>query len=134
MYRNGDSLSRDGIEAALTEVGRVRETPAGFVRLIAPSTAVAMTLGPKLAESARDYPDVVLDVTTEDDRRRDLVAGRFDAGIHLGESLPRDMVAVKVTGERLSRGKSTRPGTSRAAGPCGCSRTGVRRSTASSST
>ena len=35
-----------------------------------------------------------------DDTRRDLVAGRFDAGIHLGEFLQRDMVAVKVTGEQ----------------------------------
>src|SRR5437773_4988172 len=90
----------DGIEGALTEVGRLREKPAGVVRLIAPPLAIAMALSPKLAKFARDYPDVVLDITTEDDSRRDLVAGRFDAGIHLGEFLQRDMVAVKVTGEQ----------------------------------
>jgi DNA-binding transcriptional LysR family regulator len=90
----------DGVEAALTEVGRLREKPAGVVRLIAPPVAIAMALSPKLARFARDYPDVVLDITTEDDSRRDLVAGRFDAGIHLGEFLQRDMVAVKVTGEQ----------------------------------
>jgi DNA-binding transcriptional LysR family regulator len=39
-------------------------------------------VSPKLANFARDYPDVELDITTEDERRRDLVAGRFDAGIH----------------------------------------------------
>src|SRR5262245_40534275 len=88
----------DGIEAALTEVGRFREKPAGVVRLLAPPVAIAMTLSPKLAKFARDYPDVVLDITTEDDSRRDLIAGRFDAGIHLGEFVQRDMVAVKVTG------------------------------------
>jgi len=88
------------IEVALTEVGQLRETPAGVVRLIAPPVAIAMALSPKLAKFARDYPDVVLDITTEDDSRRDLVAGRFDAGIHLGEFLQRDMVAVKVTGEQ----------------------------------
>ena len=55
---------------------------------------------PRDEKFARDYPDVVLDITTEDDSRRDLVAGRFDAGIHLGEFLQRDMVAVKVTGEQ----------------------------------
>ena len=59
-----------------------------------------MTMSPKLAKFARDYPDVVLDITTEDDSRRDLIAGRFDAGIHLGEFLQRDMVAVKVTAEQ----------------------------------
>ncbi len=42
----------------------------------------------------------MLDLTSEDDVRRDLVVGRFDAGIHLGEFLQRDMVAVRVTGEQ----------------------------------
>lgn len=90
----------DGIEAALTEVGRLRKTPAGTIRLIAPPLAVAMTMSPRLAKFARDYPDVVLDIATEDDSRRDLIAGRFDAGIHLGEFVQRDMVAVKVSAEQ----------------------------------
>jgi DNA-binding transcriptional LysR family regulator len=87
----------DGIESALTDVGRHREKPAGTIRLIAPAVAVAMTVSPRLARFCRAYPDVVLDITTEDDSRRDLVAGRFDAGIHLGEFLQRDMVAVRVS-------------------------------------
>jgi DNA-binding transcriptional LysR family regulator len=90
----------DEIEAALTEVGRLREKPAGTIRLLAPPLAVAMTVSPKLAKFARDYPDVVLDITTEDDSRRDLIAARFDAGIHLGEFLQKDMVAVKVSAEQ----------------------------------
>ena len=89
-----------GIEAALTEVGRLRDKPAGTIRLIAPPLAVAMAVSPKLAKFTRDYPDVVLDITTEDDSRRDLIAARFDAGIHLGEFLQRDMVAVKVSAEQ----------------------------------
>jgi DNA-binding transcriptional LysR family regulator len=88
------------IEVALTDVGRFREKPAGVVRLIAPPIVLATILGPKLAKFARDYPDVLLDLTSEDDIRRDLVAGRFDAGIHLGEFIQRDMVAVKVTGKQ----------------------------------
>ena len=88
------------IEAALTDVGRLRERPAGVVRLIAPPIVLATLLGPKLAKFTREYPDVVLDLMSEDDVRRDLVAGRFDAGIHLGEFLQRDMVAVRVTGEQ----------------------------------
>ncbi len=90
----------DEIGAALTEVGRLRERPAGALRLIAPPIAAAMAVSPKLAKFAAAYPDVVLDITTEDDSRRDLVAGRFDAGIHLGEFVQRDMVAVKVTREQ----------------------------------
>ena len=59
--------------------------------------AVAMVIWPRLAKFARDYPEVVLDITTEGDSRPDLVAGRFDAGVHLGEFIQRDMVAVKIT-------------------------------------
>lgn len=88
------------IEAALTDVGRLRERPAGVIRLIAPPIVLATLLGPKLAKFTREYPDVVLDLMSEDDVRRDLVAGHFDAGIHLGEFLQRDMVAVRVTGEQ----------------------------------
>ena len=90
----------EGISAAVTEVGRMRDRPAGTVRLIAPPIVLATLLSPKLAKFGRDYPDVILDVTSEDDTRGDLVAGRFDAGIHLGEFIQRDMVAVKVTGEQ----------------------------------
>ncbi len=89
-----------GIAAALTEVGRLRARPAGIVRLIAPPMVLATIVGPKLKSFVRDYPDVSLDVASEDDTRGDLVAGRYDAGIHLGEVLQRDMVAVKVTPEQ----------------------------------
>jgi len=43
---------------------------------------------------------VVLDISTEGDSRPDLVAERFDAGIHLGEFVERDMVAVKISGQQ----------------------------------
>ena len=88
------------IEAALTDVGQLRERPAGVIRLIAPPIVLATLLGPKLATFTREYPDMVLDLMSEDDVRRDLVAGRFDAGIHLGEFIQRDMVAVRVTGQQ----------------------------------
>src|SRR6266404_4039086 len=88
------------IQTALDEIGQLRAKPAGTVRLIASPMAVAMVVWPKLARFVRDYPEVVLDITTEGDSRPDLVAGRFDAGIHLGEFVQRDMVAVKVTGEQ----------------------------------
>ncbi len=88
------------IAAALTDVGHLREKPVGVVRLIAPPIVLTTLLSPKLAKFTRDYPEVMLDVVSEDDTRRDLVAGRFDAGIHLGEFLQRDMVAVRVSGRQ----------------------------------
>jgi DNA-binding transcriptional LysR family regulator len=53
-------------------------------------------LGPELGQFARAYPDVVLDITT-DDSQIDLVAAGFDAGIQFGEYIAQDMVAVRVS-------------------------------------
>ena len=52
------------------------------------------------APFAHAYPDVVLDVTTTNEMRLDLVAGHFDAGIHLGEFIERDMIAVRVSADQ----------------------------------
>ena len=53
-------------------------------------------LAPKPGQFARDYPEVVLDITT-DDSRVDLVASGFDAGIQFGEFIRQDMTAVRVS-------------------------------------
>jgi DNA-binding transcriptional LysR family regulator len=86
------------IRGAIDQVAGLREQPAGRVRLLVTPLAAAMVLAPKLAQFERDYPDVVLDVTV-DHNRVDLVAAGFDAGIHLGEFIQRDMVAVRVSHE-----------------------------------
>jgi DNA-binding transcriptional LysR family regulator len=64
-----------------------------------PRLAASMVLLPRLARFAREYPDVVLDVATESGPI-DIVAGRFDAGIELGEFIQRDMIAVRVSAEQ----------------------------------
>jgi DNA-binding transcriptional LysR family regulator len=86
------------IRGAMEHVTGLREQPAGRVRLLVTPLAAAMVLAPKLAQFERDYPDVVLDVSV-DHNRLDLVAAGFDAGIHLGEFIQRDMVAVRVSRE-----------------------------------
>lgn len=88
------------IQDALTQVAGLRDRPAGRVRLVVSPLASTMVLAPKLGAFARDYPDVVLDVTTTHEMRLDLVAGHFDAGIHLGEFIERDMIAVRVSGDQ----------------------------------
>jgi len=52
------------------------------------------------ASTAREYPDVLLELTTTEESRLDLVGAGFDAGIHLGEFVERDMVAVRVSREQ----------------------------------
>jgi DNA-binding transcriptional LysR family regulator len=59
-----------------------------------------MVLAPQLARFARECPDVVLELTTTEESRVDLVGAGFDAGIHLGEFVERDMVAVRVSREQ----------------------------------
>ncbi len=84
------------IREALDHVSGLRNKPAGRVRLLVPRLAAATVLAPKLGQFARDYPDILLDVTT-DDSRMDIVAEGFDAGIHFGEYIAKDMIAVRVS-------------------------------------
>jgi len=84
------------IRAALGKISGRRDKPAGRVRLVVSPLAAGSVLGPKLGAFARNYPDVVLDITT-DESRVDLVAGGYDAGIHYGEFIEQDMVAVRVS-------------------------------------
>jgi DNA-binding transcriptional LysR family regulator len=85
-----------GIRGALDKISGFRNKPRGRVRLLVPRLAAMTVLGPTLGRFAREYPDIVLDVTTDDDRL-DLVEGGFDAGIQYGEFIQHDMVAVRVS-------------------------------------
>jgi DNA-binding transcriptional LysR family regulator len=84
------------IQGALDRVSGLRNKPAGRVRLLVPRLAASTVLAPKLGQFARDYPDILLDVTT-DDSRMDIVAEGFDAGIHFGEYIEKDMIAVRLS-------------------------------------
>lgn len=84
------------IQGALDRVSGLRNKPAGRVRLLVPRLAASTVLAPKLGQFARDYPDILLDVTT-DDTRMDIVAEGFDAGIHFGEYIEKDMIAVRLS-------------------------------------
>jgi DNA-binding transcriptional LysR family regulator len=84
------------IREALKELSGNRNKPAGRIRLLLPRLAVKSVLAPKLGRLHREYPEIVLDVTT-DDSRRDIVADGFDAGVHFGEYIEKDMIAVRVS-------------------------------------
>ena len=84
------------IRTSLAQIRRLSHSPAGRVRLVLPRSAVRMVLLPKLEKFTRAYPDVVLEITTSNDPT-DLVASEFDAGIHIGELIHRDMIAVRVS-------------------------------------
>ncbi len=84
------------IGETLEEISGNRNKPAGRIRLLLPRLAVKAVLAPKLGQLHKEYPDIVLDVTT-DDSRRDIVADGFDAGVHFGEYIEKDMIALRVS-------------------------------------
>ena len=100
----GDSLlndlapALDRIRESLSKVSELRHQPTGRIRLVLPRSAAFMVLLPKLKKFANFFPEIVLDVTTSNDPI-ELVAGGFDAGIHIGELIQRDMVAVRVSND-----------------------------------
>lgn len=97
----GEALFRR-VRPAVTElgaaIGQVRGAgarPAGTVKVHAFRSAAETCLEPMLAGFARDYPDVVLDITL-DDAVVDMVAAGFDVAIRIGEVIARDMIAVRL--------------------------------------
>jgi DNA-binding transcriptional LysR family regulator len=83
------------IDLALEAAVEARDRPAGNLRLTVPRTAAHLALTPRLGAFASAYPDIVLEIVIED-RFTDVVEGGFDAGVRLGESLQRDMIAVRI--------------------------------------
>lgn len=69
---------------------------AGRVRLSVPSVSVALVLTDLLPRFFAKHPEVRVEVHV-DDRLVNAVAGEFDAGIRLIESIDRDMVRVRLT-------------------------------------
>ena len=83
------------IESELNALGEMRDRPAGNIRITAGEHAVDAVLWPVLRTFLVDYPDINVEITV-DNSLTDIVAGRFDAGIRLGEQVAKDMVAVRV--------------------------------------
>jgi len=76
----------DEIDAELTALSELRDTPSGTIRITAHDHAVRAVLWPALARFLPDYPDIKVEI----------VAERYDAGIRTGEMVAKDMVAVRI--------------------------------------
>ena len=77
-------------------VNTFRDHPAGKVRLSVPRGIAACVLLPKLRQFAERFPDVQLEIAA-DNAFVDIVSAGFDAGVRLGGSVARDMVALRIT-------------------------------------
>jgi DNA-binding transcriptional LysR family regulator len=85
----------DQIEDGLAALGDLREKPAGSIRITAGEHPAETILLPALTRLLPDYPDIKVEVEI-DNTLLDLAAGRYDAGVRLGEQVARDMVAVRI--------------------------------------
>src|SRR5437016_7204185 len=85
------------ISNAVEDLGRLLDRPSGHVRISASRSAARMVVAPVLPRFSQSYPEIVVEVLI-DPALTNIVAQRFDAGIRLGESLEKDVVAVPVTG------------------------------------
>ena len=72
-----------------------RERPAGNIRLTAGEHATSAVLWPALKPFMLQYPDINIEITV-DNGLTDIVDGRFDAGVRLGEQVAKDMIAVRI--------------------------------------
>jgi DNA-binding transcriptional LysR family regulator len=85
------------IARAVDAVDESREAPAGVLRINLSRVVADLVVMPHLGQFMDTYPDVVVELHC-DNRFKDLIAGGFDAGFRLGESLANDVVAVPIGG------------------------------------
>jgi DNA-binding transcriptional LysR family regulator len=85
----------DSIDKAIDAVNSFRDKPIGTLRLSMPRAAAVAVVGPLLPQFLFNFPQIKLEVNV-DDTHSDIVCGRFDAGIRIGERIERDMIAVRL--------------------------------------
>lgn len=85
----------DEIDTKLSNLTQLREKPAGTVRISTPMHAAKAVLWPVIDRLAKEYPDLQVELNI-DAGFTDIVSGRFDAGVRLGESLEKDMIAARI--------------------------------------
>jgi len=89
------------VATALDVVNGFRDRPTGTLRLNVPMAASRLVLPAIVPKFLAAYPDIVLDVITEDSFV-DVLAAGCDAGIRYEERLEQDMIAVPI-GPRVQR-------------------------------
>jgi DNA-binding transcriptional LysR family regulator len=83
------------IEDEIAALNDLRAKPSGNIRITTSEHAAQRYLWPAVEQVMRDNPEISVEIAIES-RFVDIVAERFDAGIRLGESLEKDMVAARI--------------------------------------
>lgn len=85
------SAIRDDLAALMA----LRDKPSGTIRITLSDHALESIVWPKLQPILSEYPDIKLELS-RDNGLRNIVEDGFDAGIRLGESIEKDMIAIRV--------------------------------------
>lgn len=83
---------------AVEQLNRLREKPAGRIRLNVPEHAASLLLAPVLPVFVERYPAVELDISVSN-AMQDVVGEGFDAGIRYGGTVPDDMIARRLSAD-----------------------------------
>lgn len=86
------------IEAQLLAVAELGDTPGGTLRITASDHAIDTLLWPKLAPLLHRYPRLHLEMHS-DYALTDIVQGRYDFGVRTGDSLAKDICAVRIAAD-----------------------------------
>jgi DNA-binding transcriptional LysR family regulator len=83
------------IEAEISTLMEFRDKPAGSIKITLSDHALANVVWPKLQSVLKNYPDIKLELNL-DTSFRNIVEDGFDAGVRLGESVEKDMIAIRI--------------------------------------
>jgi DNA-binding transcriptional LysR family regulator len=83
------------INAGLVELTKLREEPAGLVRITCSRHAARTVLWPAMDRVMARYPEIRIELSL-DGALTNIVAERFDAGVRLGEQVDKDMIALRI--------------------------------------
>ncbi|CAH0214161.1 LysR family transcriptional regulator [Pseudomonas mediterranea] len=89
------------VESALDVVNEFRDRPSGTLRLNVPVSAATLVLPSIITPFLQSYPDIRLEIITEESFV-DMLAAGCDAGIRYDDRLEQDMIALPI-GPRVQR-------------------------------
>lgn len=85
----------EDIERDIAALMSLRDKPSGNIRMTLSEHALETAVWPKLSPVLKKYPDIKVEFSL-DTAFRNIVEDGFDAGIRLGESVEKDMIAVRI--------------------------------------
>ncbi|KWF32761.1 LysR family transcriptional regulator [Burkholderia diffusa] len=85
----------DGIDAKLAALSQLQIRPAGTVRITSSQHAALTVLWPAIAKLLPVHPALKVEISI-DAALTDIVSDRYDAGVRLGESIAKDMIAIRI--------------------------------------